>query len=169
MHSTLSGLSQQGLSSGPVISNHSYDKFAGNTGQMFGVQDAATQMQQTRALGSIHMSAELPASITREQIPSACLPYYFLQARNMTKTAYIYIINNKTMAFIPTQNGITVIDSHYHETSGAFLAIAPADAARELLSWFNAVNNIPHSLGQQQQLYYSYFPKEQITIKEMKF
>ena len=90
-----------------MIGNQFYDKFAGNSGQMFGVQDTATKMQQARALGSIHMSGELPASITREQIPSACLPYYFLQACNMTKTACIYIINDKTVAFIPTRNGIT--------------------------------------------------------------
>ena len=147
MHSTLGGLKLQGLSSRPVIGNHFYDKFAGNTGQMFGVQEAATKTRQTRALGSIHVSAELPASITREQIRSACLPYYFLHARNMTKTACIYIINDKTVAFIPTENGITVFDSHYHETSGAFLAIASADAAWELLSWFKAIDNIPHSLG----------------------
>ena len=130
-----------------MIGNQFYDKFAGNSGQMFGVQDAATKMQQARALGSIQMSGELPASITREQIPSACLPYYFLQARNMTKTACIYIINGKTVAFIPTRNGITVFVSHYHGTSGAFLAMAPADAAWELLSWFKAMSNIPHSLG----------------------
>ena len=105
------------------------------------------KMQQARALGSIHMSAELPASIIREQIPSACLPSYFLQARNMTKTACIHIINGKTVAFIPTRNGITVFDNDYHGTSGAFLAMAPADAAWELLSWFKAINNIPHSLG----------------------
>lgn len=110
-----------------MIGNQFYDKFAGNSGQMFGVQDAATKMQQARALGSIHMSGELPASITREQIPSACLPYYFLQACNMTKTACIYIINDKTVAFIPTRNGIT--ENYYHGTSGAFLAMAPADAA----------------------------------------
>ena len=125
-----------------MIGNQFYDKFAGNSGQMFGVQDTATKMQQARALGSIHMSGELPASITREQIPSACLPYYFLQACNMTKTACIYIINDKTVAFIPTRNGIT--DNYYHGTSGAFLIMAPADAAWELLSWFKAINNIPH-------------------------
>ena len=130
-----------------MIGNQFCDKFADNSGQMFGVQDAATLMQQARALGSIHMSGQLPASITREQIPSACLPHYFLQAHNMTKTACIYIINGKTVAFIPTRNGITVFDSHYHGTSGAFLAMAPADAAWELLSWFKAINNIPHSLG----------------------
>ena len=125
-----------------IIGNQFYDKFAGNSWQIFGVQDAATKMQQDRALGSIHMSGELPASITREQIPSACLPYYFLQARKMTKTACIYIINDKTVAFIPTRNGITMFDSHYHGTSGASPAMAPADAAWELLSWFKAINNI---------------------------
>lgn len=62
-----------------MIGNQFYDKFAGNIGQMFGVQDAATKMQQARALGSIHMSGELPASITREQIPSACLPFTFFK------------------------------------------------------------------------------------------
>ena len=34
----------------------------------------------------------------------------------------------KLLAFIPTQNQITVFDSHYHGTSGAFLAMAPTGA-----------------------------------------
>ena len=66
MYCTLAGI---------MIGNQFYDKFAGNSGQMFGVQDAATKMQQARALGSIHMSGDfIPASITREQIPLVCLP-----------------------------------------------------------------------------------------------
>ena len=79
--------------------------------------------------------------------PAACLPYYFNHARNTTKTACIYVINDKTVAFIPIQNGITVFDSHYHGTSGAFLAMAPTGAEWELLSWFKSINSIPHSLG----------------------
>ena len=130
-----------------MIGNQFYDKFAGNTGQMYGVREAASKMELTRALGSISISAELPASITREQTPAACLPYYFNHARNTTKTACIYVINDKTVAFIPIQNGITVFDSHYHGTSGAFLAMAPTGAEWELLSWFKSINSIPHSLG----------------------
>ena len=95
---------------------------------MYGVCEAASKMELTRALGSISVSAELPASITSEQTPAACLPYYFNHTRNTTKTACIYIINEKTVAFIPTQNQITVFDSHYHGTSGAFLAMAPTGA-----------------------------------------
>ena len=110
------------------------------------VTSAASKMELTRALGSINVSAELPASITREQTPSACVPYYFNQARNTTKTACIYIINDKTVAFIPTQNGITVFDNHYHGTSAAFLATAPTGAEWELLSWFKSINSVPHSL-----------------------
>ena len=70
MHGTLAAI---------MTGNQFYDKIAGNSGQMFDVQVAATKMQQARALGSIHMSGELPASITREQIPSACLLYHFLK------------------------------------------------------------------------------------------
>ena len=75
------------------------------------------------------------------------LPHYFEQAHNTNKTACIYIINDKTVAFIPTQQGITLLDSHYHGTSGAFVAMAPADAAWELFSWFKVVISIPHNLG----------------------
>ena len=130
-----------------MIGNQFYDKFAGNTGQMYGVREAASKMELTRALGGISVSAELPASINREQTPAACLPYYFNHARNTTKTACIYIINDKTVAFIPTQNGITVFGSHYHAASGTFLAMAPTGAEWELLSWFKSINSIPHSLG----------------------
>ena len=92
---------------------------------MYGVREAASKMELTRALGGISVSAELPASITSEQTPAACLPYYFNHTHN---TTCIYIINEKTVAFIPTQNQITVFDSHYHGTSRAFLAMAPTGA-----------------------------------------
>ena len=92
---------------------------------MYGVREAASKMELTRALGGISVSAELPASITSEQTPAAYLPYYFNHTRNTTCR---YIINEKTVAFIPTQNQITVFDSHYHGTSRAFLAMAPTGA-----------------------------------------
>ena len=130
-----------------TIGQQFYDKCASNAGQLYGVREAALKMEQTRALGCINISAELPASIIKEPIPSAALPHYFGHARNISKTACIYVINDKTVAFIPTQQGITLFDSHFHGTSGAFLAMAPADAAWELLSWFKAVNSIPHNLG----------------------
>jgi len=62
---------------------------------------------------------------------------------NISRTACIYVINDKTVAFIPTQQGITLFDSHFHGNSGAFLAMA----AWELLSWFKTVKSIPHNLG----------------------
>ncbi|XP_078374568.1 uncharacterized protein LOC144658110 [Oculina patagonica] len=130
-----------------MLGNQFYDKAAGDTAQLYGVREAATKMQQTNALGSIKTSTEFPASIIQEQLPSASLPYYFNAARNTTKTACLYIINGKTVAFIPTCQGITVFDSHFHGTSGAFVAVAPADAAYDLLAWFKSVNSIPHNLG----------------------
>ena len=118
-------------------------------GQLYGVQEAATKMEQTKALDNIDVSAQLPVSIIREQTPAASMPYHLNQAQlNNTKTACIFIINDKTLAFIPTQNGITVFDSHYHGKSGAFVAMAPSDAANfELLLWFKTINSIPHNLG----------------------
>lgn len=132
-----------------MLGNQFYDKAAGNCGgQLYGVQEAAIKMEQRKALESIEVSTELPASIIREQTPAASLPCYLNQAQlNNSKTACIFIINGKTVAFIRTQNGITVFDSHYHGTRGAFVAMAPSDAAFELLLWFKTMNNIPHNLG----------------------
>ena len=130
-----------------LIGQQFYHKIAGNTGQLYGIREAALKMQQTNALGGINISAELPASIIKEQKTSASLPHYFEQAHNTNKTACIDIINDKTVAFIPTQQGITLLDSHHHGTSGAFVAMAPADAAWELFSWFKVVISIPHNLG----------------------
>ena len=115
-------------------------------GRLYGVQEAATKMEQTKTVDSLDVSAELPVSIIREHTPAASLPYHLNQAQlNNTKTACIFIINDKTV--VPTQNGITVFDSHYHGTSGTFLAMAPNHAAFELLSWFKTINSIPHNLG----------------------
>ena len=130
-----------------LIGQQFYDKITGNTGQLYGVREAALKMQQTNTLGGINISAELPTRIIKDQIPSASLPHYFEQAHNTNKTACIYIINDKTVTFISTQQGITLLDSHFHGTSGAFVAMAPADAAWELLSWFKVVNSIPRNLG----------------------
>lgn len=130
-----------------MIGQQFCDKFTSNPGQFYGVREAALNMEQTRALVGITISAELPCSINKEPVPSACLPHYFDQARNINNTACIYVINNKTVAFIPTQQGIILFDSYFHGTSGAFLALAPANAAWELLSWFKAVSRIPHNLG----------------------
>ncbi|XP_068735772.1 uncharacterized protein [Montipora capricornis] len=130
-----------------MIGQQFYDKFTSNPGQFYGVREAALNMGQTRALTGITISAELPCSINKEPVPSACLPHYFDQAHNINNTACIYVINNKTVAFIPTQQGIILFDSHFHGTTGAFLALAPANAAWELLSWFKAVSRIPHNLG----------------------
>ena len=59
----------------------------------------------------------------------------FNEACNTSKTACLYIINGKTVAFIPTSHGIILFDSYFHGISGAFVAIAPLDAAYELLAW----------------------------------
>lgn len=61
------------------------------------------------------------------------------------------IINGKTVAFIPTSHGIILIDSHFHGTSGAFVVIAPLDAAYELLAWFKRINSI---LKDQSQMFH---------------
>ena len=49
-----------------------------------------------------------------------------LQSEGPQVVAWIYVINDKTVAFISTQNGI---DSLYHGTSGAFLAMVQTGAA----------------------------------------
>ena len=131
-----------------TLGNQFYDKAAANSGKLYGVREAATKMEETKDLENIDVSEEFTVTIIREQTPSASLPYYFNQAQaNNTKTACIFISNAKTVAFIPTQNGITVFDSHYHGTNGAFVAMAPSDAAFELLSWFKKINSIPHKFG----------------------
>ena len=128
--------------------NQFYDGAAGNSGgQLYGVQEAATKMEQTKALDNIDVSAELPVSIIREQTPAASLRYHLNQAQLNNAKAACISINDKTVAFNPTQDGITVLDSHYHGTSGAFVAMAPSDAAFELLVWFKMIiNSIPHNL-----------------------
>ena len=122
-----------------MLGNQFYDKAAGNTARFYGVREATTEMEQTNALGSIQVSAEFPASIIREQTPSASLPYYFNEACNTSKTACLYIINGKTVAFIPTSHGIVLFDSHFHGMSGAFVAIA---ALPHLMQHMNCLHGL---------------------------
>ena len=52
--------------------------------QLYGVQEAATKMEQTKALDSLDVSAELLVSIIREQTPAASLPYPLNQAQHVS-------------------------------------------------------------------------------------
>lgn len=86
-----------------MLGNQFYDKAAGNCGgQPYGVREAATKMEQTKALESTEVSTQFPAIIIREQTPAASLPYYLNQAQlNNSKTACIFIINGRTVGIHP--------------------------------------------------------------------
>ena len=57
-----------------MLGNQFYDRAVGNSGQLYGVREAATKMEQTKALDRIDISAELPVSIIRDRTPAASLP-----------------------------------------------------------------------------------------------
>ena len=74
-----------------MLVNQFYDRAAGNSGgQLYGVQEAATKLEQTKALDSIDASGELPVSIIREQTPAANLPYHLNQAQLNKDSMYLH-------------------------------------------------------------------------------
>jgi len=74
-----------------MLGNQFYDRAAGNSdGQLYGVQEAATKLEQTKALDSIDVSGELPVSIIRKPTPAASLPYHLNQAQLNKDSMYLH-------------------------------------------------------------------------------
>ena len=131
---------------GIEIGNKFYDSFsAANPGIMFGVKDAAQKVQ--RSVGITSVGPELPADIARQPVATANLPYHIELASMMYHTASLFIINQKTVAFVSMGQNILLLDSHFHGSSGAYLALAPKSSIWELLRWFKTFNGFHHSMG----------------------
>lgn len=131
---------------GIEIGNKFYDFFsAGNPGIMFGVKDAAEKVQRSVEITSV--GPELPADIARQAVVTANLQYHIELASMMHHTASLFIINQKTVAFVSMGQNILLLDSHFHGSSGAYLALAPKSSIWQLLRWFKTFNGFQHSMG----------------------
>ena len=133
---------------GILIGNRIYDSITQHAPQTFGVSEALqVSTVLNNVIGLTTMSLELPASIVPEASPSASLPYHWRQALMQGKTTSIFILQSNTVVFIPTPQGIFLLDSHFHGNSGAHVAFAEWQHAYDLLSWFKANNNFQYTLG----------------------
>ena len=133
---------------GILIGNRIYDSITQHAPQTFGVLEALqVSTVLNNIIGLTTVSLELPASIVPEASPSASLPYHWRQALMQGKTTSIFILQSNTVVFIPTPQGIFLLDSHFHGNSGAHVAFAEWQHAYDLLLWFKANNNFQYNLG----------------------
>ena len=132
---------------GILAGNSIYDSLT-DTPQTFGVLEvlqASTVLNN--AIGHTTVGPELPVSIVPERTATASLPFYWRQALAQGHTTSIFILSSNTVAFIPTTQGIFLLDSHLHGNSGAHVAFASWQHSFELLSWFKEINNFQYTLG----------------------
>ena len=132
---------------GILVGNRIYDSVT-QIPQTFGVQQALqTSGVLQNIIGNTTVGPELPASIIPEASPAASLPFHWRSALAQGQTTSIYILGSNTVVFIPTSNGIFLLDSHLHGNHGAHVAFAEWQHSFELLSWFKSVNNFQYVLG----------------------
>lgn len=133
---------------GILVGNSIYDLVTQNIPQTFGV------LQALKASKVIHnvidgttVGPELPVSIIPEASPAASLPFHWRGALTQGQTTSIFILSSNTVVFIPTTQGVFLLDSHLHRNSGAHVAFAEWQYSFELLFWFKEVNNFRYTLG----------------------
>ena len=132
---------------GILAGNSIYDSVT-SIPQTFGVLEA---LQTSRVLnnifGNTNVGPELPVSIVPETNPTASLPFYWRQALAKVQTTSVFILQSNTVVFIPTTQGIFLLDSHFHGNSGTQVAFAEWQHSSEFLSWFKRINGFQYTLG----------------------
>jgi len=130
---------------GMEIGNKFYDSHSAGNPVMFGVREAVQKVKASLGIASV--GSELPADITRQPVVTANLAYHIQMASVVNQTTSVFIIDQKTVAFIPMGQHVLLLDSHCHAQSGAYIAMAPSSSIWELVKWFKAFNRFPYSMG----------------------
>ena len=130
---------------GIEIGNKFYDSCSGGNPVMFGVSAAARKVQGSIGIASV--GPELPADIVRQPVTTANLTHHIELASMTNHTTSLFILDHKTVAFIPVGQYVLLLDSHCHAQSGAYVAVAPRNRIWELMEWFKSFNCFPYSMG----------------------
>ncbi|KAK2549307.1 hypothetical protein P5673_030304 [Acropora cervicornis] len=130
---------------GMEIGNKFYDSHSAGDPVMFGVREVVQKVQASLGIASVR--SELPADITRQPVATANLPHHIQLASLVNQTTSVFIIDQKTVAFIPMGQHVLLLDSHCHAQSGAYIAMAPSSRIWELMEWYKAFNCFPYSMG----------------------
>ena len=134
---------------GILAGNSIYDSVT-SIPRTFGVLEALqTSSVLNNIIGNTTVGPELPVSIVPETNPTASLPYYWRQALAKGRTTSVFILRSNTVVFIPTTQGVFLLDSHFHGNSGAQVAFTEWQHSFELLSWYKKINGFQYTLGTQ--------------------
>ena len=86
-------------------------------------------------------------ALVLSKVATANLPHHIQLASLVNQTTSVFIIDQKTVAFIPMSQHVLLLDSHCHAQSGAHIAMAPSSRIWELMEWYKAFNCFPYSMG----------------------
>ena len=117
---------------GMEIGNKFYDSHSAGDPVMFGVREAVQKFQASVGITSVR--SELPADITRQPVATANLPHH-IQLASLTTS--VFIIDQKTVAFIPMGQHVLLLDSHCHAQSGAYVVVQFFPSVQFFLNWYN--------------------------------
>ena len=132
---------------GILVGNNIYDSVTQDIPQTFGVSQALRSSTAiNNVVGGITVGPEMPVSIIPEASPAANLPFHWRTALTQSKTS-IFSLNANTVVIIPTTQGVFLLDSHLHGSSGAHVAFPEWQYSFKLLSWFKQVNNFQFTLA----------------------
>ena len=102
---------------------------------MFGVREAVQKVQASVGITSVR--SELPADITRQPVATANLPHHIQLASLVNQTTSVFIIDQKTVAFILMGQHVLLLDSHCHAQSGAYVVVQFFSSVQFFLNWYN--------------------------------
>ena len=106
---------------GMEIGNKFYDSHSAEDPVMFGVREAVQKVQASLGIASVR--SELPVDITRQPVATANLPHHIQLASPVNQPTSVFIIDQKTLAFIPMGQHVLLLDSHCRSQSGAYVVV----------------------------------------------
>lgn len=80
-------------------------------------------------------------------VANANLTHHIALASMMTQTTSVFIIEQRTVAFIPIGQHVLLLDSHCRTQSDAYIGMAPSSKIWEFMKWYKAFNCFPYSMG----------------------
>ena len=119
---------------GMEIGNKFYDSHSAGDPVMFVVREAVQKVQAS--LGITSVRSELPTDITRQPVATANLPHHIQLASLVNQPTSVFIIDQKTVAFIPMGQHVLLLDSHCHAQSGAYVVVQFFPSVQFLLNWY---------------------------------
>lgn len=122
-----------------VEGNRIHDNVTGQQAINFSVEDAIPHVREN--LGNITIEEPLDLEFCLENVsaPHSSVAFYLQRLPSDQNVAAVVIINDQTISFVGSNQGVILVDSHRHGNYGALVAQTNTNSIEDFLLWLRAI------------------------------